>query len=179
MNAIHIKLFREKLNLDQENSNLRKTFHEQYEWLEAYWDERYKNNPLDRFSSEFGDFYWNIKEIKEVAHILAMYPPVGSSTLAFEPSPTIKRATFHLLYFSDVLEEPFPEIENNKEVGAEWKKNSFNALLTIVKQIRDNLFHGKKMELAEDQYERNKELVGFGVNFTTLVLDNLEQAENH
>jgi len=177
MDAHHIKLFREKLKSDKENSTLRGQFHQQYEWLEAYWNERYKNNLLDRFSDEFGDFYWSIEEIKGLAHIFAMYPPVGSSNLRFEPSTTIKRATFHLRYFSNVLEESFPEVENDKEIGEEWKKSSFNALLTIIKQIRDNLFHGKKMELAEDQYQRNKELVGFGVEFTTLVLDRLEEVE--
>lgn len=178
MTASQIKLFREKLNQDPDNLSLRRQFHEQYEWLEAYWDERYKTNQLDKFSKEFGDLYWDLKEIKSIAHELAMYPPVGSSTLAFEPTPTIKKATFHLLYFSNVLEELFPEIQNNKEIGAEWNKNSFNAILTIIKQIRDNLFHGKKMEIQEDQYRRNKELVKFGVDFTTIVLDKLEELES-
>lgn len=179
MDANHLNLFREKLKLDSENATLRRQFHEQYEWIEAYWDERYKKNQLDRFSEEFGDFYWNLIELREIAHLFAMYPPVGSSTLGFEPSLTIKRATYHLLYFSNVLEEEFPEIGDQKKLGAEWKKNSFSAVLTIIKQIRDNLFHGKKMEIAELQYERNKELVGFGVNFTTLILDNLENAEKN
>jgi len=34
------------------------------------------------------------------------------------------------------------------------------------------------MEIAEEQYERNKELISLGVEFTTFVLEKLEDAEN-
>lgn len=178
MNANQIKLFRERLKNDPENLLQRRQFHEQYEWLEAYIDERYSNNHIERFSNEFGKFLWKFDEIKSVAHSFALYPPIGSSSLGFEPTLTIKRATFHLLYFSGVLEEEFPEINNDKEIGQKWMKNSFNALFVIVKQIRDNLFHGKKIEIEEEQYQRNKELITLGVEFTTFVLEKLEDAEN-
>lgn len=178
MNAHLINQFREKLNADPENLLNRREFHEQYEWLEAYWDERYGNNHIDRFSDEFGDFYWNQDKIKKIAHSFSFYPAVGSSKFNFKPNRTIERATYHLLYFSGVLEDEFPDIKGQKDIGAEWRKNSFNALLTIIKQIRDNLFHGKKIETQEKQYQRNKELVTLASEFTKFVLDKLEEAEN-
>ena len=73
--------------------------------------------------------------------------------------------------------EEFPDLDNEKVTGKKWTKSCFNALLTIIKQIRDNLFHGRKIELAPEQYNRNKELIGLSVELTTVILDNLENAE--
>ncbi len=178
MQATQIRLFREKLTQDKQNLDLRRTLHEHYEWLESYWQNRYKgNNHIDKFDSEFGDFYWDRIDTKAIAYKIAFYPPVGSSKNNFEPSISIQRATFFLRHYSDLFEEEFPDTSNEKEIGKLWQKNSFVALLTIVKQIRDNLFHGQKMELAEPQYTRNKELINMAVEITSIVLDHLEEAE--
>ena len=102
---------------------------------------------------------------------------MGSSKINFEPAESVKRATYFLRHHSELHEIEFPDIDDEKKIGAKWEKSSFNALLTIVKQIRDNLFHGRKMDLAEEQYARNKELVRMAIETTTIVLDKLEQAE--
>lgn len=178
MKAFEIRMFREKLSQDQENLENRRTLHEHYEWLESYWQNKYTgNNHVDKFVEEFGDYYWEIEAIKENARKFSFYPPVGSSKRNFEPTESIIRATFYLRYFSGLHEEEFPDVDNEKETGEKWKKSSFNALLTILKQIRDNLFHGRKMELENEQYNRNKELIRLSVELTTQILDNLENAE--
>ena len=179
MNAQQIRLFREKLKNDKENHTIRRRLHENYEWLEAYWQNKYKgNNHIDKFCNEFENFYWEINDIKEVSREFAFYPPVGSSKNNFEPTISIQRATYHLRYFAEIIEEEFPDTSNEKEIGSKWNKSSFNALLIIVKQIRDNLFHGRKTELEEPQYTRNKELIMMAVRVTDIVLENLENAEN-
>lgn len=178
MLATQIRLFRERLAQDKENLDLRRTLHEHYEWLESYWQNKYKgNNHIDRFGNEVGDYYWNMKATKTIAKKFAFYPPVGSSKNNFEPNVTIQRATFYLRYYSDLFEEEFPDTSDEKEIGGLWRKSSFVALLTIVKQIRDNLFHGRKMELEELQYTRNKELISMSVEVTSIILDKLEEAE--
>lgn len=178
MKAFEIRMFREKLSHDKINLENRRTLHEHYEWLESYWQNKYKgNNHIDKFVEEFGEHYWEIPAIKEIARKFSFYPPVGSSKRDFEPTESILRATFWLRYFSDLHEEEFPDLDKEKETGEKWTKSSFNALLTILKQIRDNLFHGRKMELAPEQYNRNKELIALSVELTTLILDNLENAE--
>src|SRR5690606_7108833 len=178
MNAQQIKLFREKLNSDADNLKVRRELHEHYEWLEAYWRARYiGNNYIDKFDEEFGTFFWNIEQVREVAHDFAFYPPVGSSNNNFLPTTHINRATFYLRYNSNLIKPEFPGETGEKEIASQWKKSSFAALLTIVKQIRDNLFHGRKTEIEEPQYQRNKELVSLAVKFTGTVLDNLDNAE--
>jgi len=180
MLATQIRLFREKLAQDKENLDVRRTLHEHYEWLESYWQNRFKgNNHIDKFDKELGEYFWNLKQTKTIAYKVAFYPPVGSSKNDFQPSISIQRATYFLRYFSDLFEEEFPDTSNEKEIGILWNKSSFAALLTIVKQVRDNLFHGRKMELEEPQYTRNKELITMCVEVTTIILDNLEQAEKN
>ena len=56
--------------------------------------------------------------------------------------------------------------------------SGFHALMTIVRQVRNNLFHGNKMEYAPiEQYERNKFLVRIAYEVTQILLDNLVTAE--
>ncbi|AGA80114.1 hypothetical protein [Echinicola vietnamensis] len=180
MKALQIRLFRERLAQDKENLSIRRTLHEHYEWLESYWQNRYNgNNHIDQFDKEFGEFYWARKDTKSIARKFSSYPPVGSSRMDFEPTVSLQRATFYLRYFCDLFEEKFHDTSNENEIGEAWTKSPFVALLTIVKQVRDNLFHGCKMELDEPQYTRNKELIGMSVEVTTIVLDNLEKAEEN
>ncbi|GHC65042.1 hypothetical protein [Ulvibacter litoralis] len=178
MKSTEIRLFREKLALDEDNRQIRLSLHEHYEWLEAYWHDRYNaKNQIAKFSNEFGVFYWNIEGIKEIARKIAFYPPVGNSNNDFEPTITVLRATYFLRFLSELFEEQFPGTDEEIEIADNWNKSSFEALLTIGKQIRDNLFHGRKIELNEPQYTRNKELIKMASDIMSLVLDNLEQAE--
>ena len=177
MHGAEITLFRKKLNQDIENKRARQTFHEQYEWLDAYWDEKYKSNEIRQFSKEFHSFYWKIKELTEIAREYSIITPVGNSDLGFEPTLDIERATFYLKYKCDLHNIQLIEVETEIEKANDWKYSAFYALMLILKQIRDNLFHGKKMELNNEPYERNKLLVDLASKATTIILDNLEEAE--
>ena len=178
MEAYQIHLFREKLAKDKRNLDARREFHEQYEWLESYWQRRYRNNHVARFSSEFNSFYWELPELKELARKFSSYPPVGNSKRDFEPSESVKKATFFLKHHMGLFDIELPDIENEKALGRKWSKNPLEAILVIVKQVRDNLFHGRKMELESDQYERNYELVSMSRDITRLFLDSLAEAED-
>ena len=50
-------------------------------------------------------------------------------------------------------------------------------MMYIVRQIRNNLFHGRKLELRHRQYERNKCLVMTAEKITALLLEHLVEAE--
>ncbi len=178
MKAYEISLFREKLADDQDNLNARRSLHEQYEWIEAYWQHRYNgNNPLSKFSKEFESYYWGLSDFRELTREFSSFSPVGSSKRNFDPTESVKQATLYLRHHAKLFEVKFPDIDNEKEVRKMWKKSSFEAILTIVKQVRDNLFHGRKMDLEENKYQRNKELVTMSSNITRLILDKLVEAE--
>ncbi|MEQ8360100.1 MAG: hypothetical protein RH860_11480 [Cytophagales bacterium] len=153
MESYEIATFREKLSNDKDNLNVRRSFHEQYEWLEAYWQNRYGNNYISKFSDELGYHYWNLDEFKDMAREFSGYTPVGSSNRNFDPTESVKQATFHLRHHAQLFETEMPpfDYENEVEIGSKWRKHSFEAVLTLVKQVRDNLFHGRKMDLQEDK----------------------------
>lgn len=181
MYSVNIVRFRDKLQKDQDNLSVRRKLHENYEWLESFWREKYNGeNLIDQFSREFNDFYWELEDVREIARRFSSYPPVGNSKMNFDPSESLKRATYYLRFHCELHEEGFPELEDDeKSTGANWTKSKLNALLTMTKQVRDNLFHGQKMQLAEDLYRRNKELVSMAAKVSDLILDNLEEAERH
>jgi len=179
MNANEIDSFRDRLSNDQDNLNVRRSFHEQYEWLEAFWQHRYgKSNHISRFAQEFESFYWVIPEIKALTAEFSAYTPVGSSSRNFDPTNSVRQATFFLRHHCGLFEYDFPDEGGEAELGSEWDKSPFVAILTIVKQVRNNLFHGRKMDMQEDRYQRNKELVTMSSNITRLILDRLSDAEN-
>lgn len=71
-------------------------------------------------------------------------------------------------------------MEGEVEHANKWTSTSFIALFSIIKQIRDNLFHGQKIDLDPIQYARNIELVQIGAELTDVLLINLVAAEtNH
>lgn len=179
MLSYEILSFIDRLDDDLENKELRRKFHENYEWLESYWKRKYNvNNGEQLFCNHHADFYWQIDAIKNIAKRLSIMKPVGSSTQNFEATLNILRATYFLKYKCDFFQEG--DIEENQgeiEQSDNWNQSGFHALFSIIKQIRDNLFHGRKTDLEESQYERNKELVKIGAEITTLLLENLIEAE--
>jgi hypothetical protein len=164
---VMIHEFRNRLALDPENQQNRRAFHEAYEWFEGFLV-AYGRNAFDKFSLEYQDFYWNKSSIKDLTKKLILYPPIGSSKLDFEPTPTILRSTYFLRKVCGI-----PLDENELSIANKWKKSEFQAILEIIKQIRNNLFHGMKMNLEENQYKRNKELIAIASELMTEILDNL------
>jgi len=49
--------------------------------------------------------------------------------------------------------------------------------MCIIRQIRNNLFHGNKLQIENKQYNRNKKLVQVAASITNVILDNLKNAE--
>ena len=179
MVSYEIRDFIDRLNVDLDNKEIRRRFHENYEWLESYWKRKFVgNNGNQQFCNNHGEFYWQIDDIKNIAKELMKLRPVGASNNNFEPTPNILRATYFLKYRSSLFEDG--EIESNEneiEQADYWTSDSFNALFAIIKQIRDNLFHGRKIDLDINQYERNKDLVQICAKLTDLLLENLIEAE--
>lgn len=165
MNAFEILSFRQHLEMnDPENREFRRRFHENYEWLDGYCRSKWVadgDNAIIKFSNKFGEYYWhNVAGIPEFIKEIGALGPVGSSRNPnYEPTQEIVRATLILLDDSST------------------PAKKFRAMMEMVRQIRNNLFHGKKMELNEpDIYQRNKELVRIGSEITTVVLDRLEES---
>lgn len=175
-----IRQFREKLKTDPENQEIRRRFHENYEWLESYWQRKFHGNNGDQiFCNKHGDYYWQKDEIKELAKRLAEIKPVGSSKNNFNPVENILRATFYLKYHTEIFDDG--DIEKDEEEmksGSLWNRNAFDAVFEVIKQIRNNLFHGRKIDLDSEQYERNKELVTIASDFTETLLNYLLEAES-
>lgn len=179
IDAFHaINLFREKLANDPENLNARREFHEKYEWIEAIWFNFYNGkNEIDKFSADYGSFFWSLPEFREVVRKLSCYPPGRNSDCNFEPTETIIRATYYLIYHCDLKGDDFQENEIESKAGSKWKKPQVTALLTTIKQICNNLSHGRKSEFGDPEYTRNKELVQMALTVTNVIHKNIEQAQ--
>lgn len=182
MIAEEIHYFIERLNQDPENKDVRRRFHENYEWLESYWKVKFNSNNGDQlFCNYHGEFYWSIDEVKSLARNFCQIRPVGSSNNNFQTTTHISRATYFLKYKSELFNngEEHDATEEGISYADNWNSTSFHAIFSIIKQIRDNLFHGRKIDLDEEQYERNKILVGMGADFTDILLLNLREAESN
>jgi hypothetical protein len=84
-------------------------------------------------------------QYKNIAKKLIIIRPVGASNNNFKPTLNILRATYFLKYRSELFEKG--EIEDNQEEivhAKNWNATNFKALFSIMKQIRNSLFHGRK-----------------------------------
>jgi len=161
MQASDVTMLRQHLyQMDPENLENRRRFHENYEWLEGYWRDRWWTNGFKKFHENLGGYYWSIDGLRDLAHELAKMGPIGDSTKPnYEPNQNVIEATQKLL------------------AAKEGDEELFNATMILIRQIRNNLFHGRKMEISDhDAYERNKKLVHLARQITDILLDELEQA---
>ncbi len=193
MYAIEIEAFRQRLEKDPDYRELRRSFHEAYEWLEGYWLQQ--GWDLDRFCRSLGSYYWRLEGIRDAARRFAGLECVGNSRHVGEAQTEgIAAATMHLRYRAGLFDagaEPScdslacrphkrrtglcrPAAANHWENGA---TASFKALMHIVRQVRNNMFHGNKMNLEPVQFERDRRLVGLAANVTHNLLEGLGQAE--
>ena len=133
MRASEITMFRKHLKDDPENLAFRRTFHENYEWLEGYWHSHEEVHSFDRFCQLYGEYYWEqVASVQSFAAEVGTLGPIGSSTRPnYAPTQTVVEAT---------------SILTNND-GSSVQK--FTAMLLLVRQIRNNLFHGRKMELIK------------------------------
>jgi len=158
MDINEIRAFRVRLASDPETWEARRSLHENYEWLEGYWRSQFGENFFEKVWQVHGEYYWqNFPRLKEIAAEFAKRKPVGNSqNIDYAPSGEVIAATDAL----KVLDKT-PQLH-------------FRALMIIVRQIRNNMFHGRKMDIVDDtQYQRNKELIRYAAEITGLILDNL------
>ncbi|MBN1364692.1 MAG: hypothetical protein JW976_07810 [Syntrophaceae bacterium] len=154
--------FRRRLESDPDNLDARRSFHENYEWLEGYWLSKFGEYHFDKVWKKYGNYYWqNLPEIQQISRKFADLRPVGNNeNLNYEPTQEVITAT------------------NLLQTLNKTPNTHFRALMIIVRQIRNNLFHGKKMELSDElQYQRNKELVKLAKLVTEVILESLIDAE--
>lgn len=68
-------------------------------------------------------------------------------------------------------------IRNSTNIWINTDYAPFLALMCIIRQIRNNFFHGNKLQIENKQYNRNKKLVQVAASITNVILDNLKNAE--
>ncbi|TET19791.1 hypothetical protein E3J74_04805 [Candidatus Bathyarchaeota archaeon] len=121
---------------------------------------------------------WN-KVIKANARDLVAQECVGNGKGENPPSSQVKAATGHLRNLLGVHKRQIcihcrPDKRNQcSRVAEKGKDGHLEALLRIIYQIRCNLIHGDKVELKEDQGERNKKLVRLATPILREILLNL------
>lgn len=195
MDANFINDFRRKLVEDCCYHKFRQDFHENYELIEGYC--RANSIDCDRFCIKYSAYFWSLPRIQELSKKFAFSECVGKSDKSnYEQTEEIAKATMYLRYNAS-LSAP-DGIPDCSSIGCKNNKSSkgwctrtyanrwvigdyaaFKALMYIVRQIRNNLFHGKKMELDGEQYERNKRLIETAAEITKEILNNLQAAENY
>ncbi|TWI80617.1 hypothetical protein IQ13_3296 [Lacibacter cauensis] len=174
----------------------RTSFHHNYELLERFWRERYENkdNAFSLFIREFGADLWQIRGIQKLATQFASIECVGSSNYDdFTQTQDLAKATMYLRYFSLLFKKNSPKCSEigcrhfkqglgycTKANGRKWTKkdhpySSFNALMVIIRQVRNNLFHGSKFSIESTQYLRDKKLITLSARTTQIIIDNLSK----
>lgn len=191
MDANLIQEFRRKIASDEEYRRSRRDFHENYEWMEAYWREKYRD--LDQFCRVCGPHFWSLEEARNSAREFASDECVGSSkNPSYEQTEEVAKATMYLRYRAGLFraEDEIPDCSTigcreyksdygwcNETMADQWTSGehaAFKALMYIVRQIRNNMFHGRKLEIGSSQYDRNRRLVQIAATVTGAILDNLE-----
>ncbi|MBS1623500.1 MAG: hypothetical protein JST83_05740 [Bacteroidetes bacterium] len=186
-----------KIKSDKDYLNNRRVLHENYEWLEGFWRYRYNkgNSSIDNFITDTCHYYWATDEIKQLAREFASIECVGSNC---EPDYTqnheIAKATMYLRYYCNLFTDHIPVCNGlcrhhkiatakcSQAQGQLWcrlnndNKAAFKALMYIIRQIRNNLFHGHKMTLEQNQFNRDKILVALAARTTSFLFESLEHA---
>ncbi len=204
MYANYINPIRKQLFIDDEYTEWVGEFGLNYSLIEALWTDVEELGNIDVFCKKFADYYWNLTSIKEKARRFASIECVGSSRLnryGNEQTQEIAEATAFLRYNVGLFFKI--ELPTCDSIGCRYNKKekhlcfqgsaeswgnrrdhvnnanyaSFKALLYIVRQIRNNLFHGNKFDLEEKQRTRNILLVRTAAETIQVVLDHLEKAE--
>ncbi len=199
MNAYLLTAIIHKIRSDKEHQTDRRLLHETYEWLENFWRNKYRkgNNSIDDFINEKAHFFWQKPEIKYLAIQFASIECVGSNEKPeYTQSSTIANATMYLRFYCNLFNG---ELHNCNSIlcrhhkintgrctivaGGQWSSIindecfAFKALMYIIRQVRNNLFHGHKMTLEPEQFYRDKILISLSAQTTTYLLENLIGSE--
>ena len=191
---IHV---RKAIRRDQEYYEMFRGFCVDYMWLEGYWGQCSERGGIDRFCQRFGEYYWDLKELKRRAWELAKQGCVGNSKCGYEPTDEVIKATMFLVHRCGLGDHSGAasdcramvcyrtrrglDLCNAEQQADKWPTpagSGFRATMYIVRQIRHNLFHGRKTELEPEQFKRNRELITAAQHITSLVIDALVDAED-
>jgi hypothetical protein len=187
-----------QIRSDEDHLQQRRILSENYEWLEHFWRYNYGHNDdsIYRFITDKGDFYWSLDIIKEYAKRFVEIECVGSNKRQdYSQNREIARATMYLRYSCNLFGENQPDCISigcrghkigtgfcNRQAAHEWKGDfnpifAFKALIYIIRQVRNNLFHGHKLSLEQPQYSRNVELVRLASHATEILVEFLVESE--
>jgi hypothetical protein len=183
-----------KIRADKAYLDERRILHENYEWLEHFWRYKYDrgDQSIDSFITQKAKYYWNKPQIKNFAREFASIECVGSNKKSNSTqNHEIAQATMYLRHNCSLfLEAPkcfdIPCRHHKSDIGLctinagrAWNNvddnnnAAFKALIYIVRQIRNNLFHGHKMTLDNEQFQRDKILVSLAAQITSFLIENL------
>lgn len=186
------------IRADNEHLNDRRIFHENYEWLEGYWKDNFNghNGSINDFISHRGVYFWNLLEVRNIAKGIASIECVGSNRHPdLLQNQEIANATMYLRYYCNLFEENIPSCEEIRcrehkrshglclqRNGLLWHNTynevfAFKAVMFIVRQVRNNLFHGQKLTIEPVQFARNRVLVKLCASLTNTLLLNLLDSE--
>lgn len=181
----------EIIKSDKKYYHNRTILHHNYEAIEGFWRKRYPNKDgFDALIKEFGGDIWMDIRIQKIATQFASFECVGSSNnWLLEQTEEIAKATAYLRYHASLfkrnnltcqkincrkhkIEKEICSLEN----GRKWIKrdneySAFKALFYILRQVRNNLFHGSKFSLEAVQMSREKKLVELSAKLTETIID--------
>jgi len=169
------------------------TFMMDYSLLEAYWKDSEELGNIDNFCKKYSTYYWNKNKIKKFAKTFASIECIGNSKInryGRTPSDEIVQITKFLrnelnvsYNGNDILSS-----ENRRLTDEQWKQRrdndigieytSFRGLMYIIRQIRNNLFHGNKFDLETEQQKRNRLLINTSIKTVKFILNHLSKAES-
>ena len=130
---------------------------------------------VTKFGCEFSSLCNSLKNEKENIKVLIKDECVGKGSHFSKPSKYVKRATLNLRTImnftegcSNCRESKRRECQNVPDINYNFKP--FEAIIRIIYQIRCNLFHGDKLALSGDQFNRDKRLVKASNSILYIVL---------
>jgi hypothetical protein len=198
MNANMLTDIINKIRSDNDHLEDRRVLHENYEWLEHFWRNKYNrgDQSIDDFITEKANFYWGTDKVKQLAKNFASIECIGSNNKAnYEQNQEIASATMYLRLHCTLFTAIIPDCNSihcrhHKTItgycsaasGRQWKNldndnhAAFKALMYILRQIRNNLFHGHKMTLDNDQFQRDKVLVSIAAQTTGFLIAKLVES---
>ncbi len=198
MNAQELTNVIQYIKNDSNHHSDRRMLNENYEWLEHFWRYNYgqNDNSINNFITAKGEYYWESEAIRNLAKEFAAIECVGSNQRPdYIQNQEIARATMYLRYSCNLFAKDVPdcisiECRNhkintgfcNEENALLWNGNfdqifAFKALMYIIRQVRNNLFHGHKLSVEPIQFNRNKILVKLSSRVTEVLLENLIDSE--
>ena len=155
----------------------------QWTLLNLYYNAKYSDlreeyKKILKFGVCFKFLFNKLKDKEENIKILIKDECIGNGRSTSVPSDHVKTATIQLREKLGIANgcENCREIkrrECQKIALTDHIYEPFEAILRVIYQIRCNLFHGNKLVLEGDQFERDRKLINAGNSILEIVLEQL------